>query len=289
MLFPLALALFAAPAQAPAPAATPPGRRLRVEWVQAAQSAEEPADARRVELRRFASRLEQNLTGACRPAEPMVFMSGLPETRFVYLDGVGAVFLLPARSLPTPIESHKGEPAPELSVTGASHPAPEGPQVLVVQRPSDLTDLEARIRETRKEAERMRAQADAAFADAERQIMAELRPGLSESATTTAFPVPWTLFLEDAVEDTRSPDQVEKDVKDALVATLLDEGALLKTLKPADRVTASVDLVSRPQPWVRPRPARTIVVSAQKADLDAYLGGKLTKDDLLKRVESKAY
>ena len=244
-----------------------------------------PADPR-AELQRFAVRLEQRLSTACRPAEPMVFLSGLPETRFVYLDGVGAVFLLPPRSLPNPPAPKADQAKPEISVSGA----PNGPQVLVIrQRPSDLTDLEARIRETRKEAERMRAQADAAFADAERQLMAELRPGASESTTTVTFQGPLSFFLEDAVDDTRTPEQVEKDVKDALLQTILEDSSLLKTLQPTDQISVSVELVSRPQPWVRAQPARTLIVRAQKADLDAFTAGKLTKDDLMKRVQTKAY
>lgn len=244
-----------------------------------------PADPR-AELQRFAVRLEQRLSSACRPAEPMVFLSGLPETRFVYLDGVGAVFLLPPRSLPNPPAPKADQAKPEISVSGA----PNGPQVLVIrQRPSDLTDLEARIRETRKEAERMRAQADAAFADAERQLMAELRPGASESTTTVTFQGPLSFFLEDAVDDTRTPEQVEKDVKDALLQTILEDSSLLKTLQPTDQISVSVELVSRPQPWVRAQPARTLIVRAQKADLDAFTAGKLTKDDLMKRVQTKAY
>lgn len=246
-----------------------------------------PQVDRRADLQRFSARLEQRLATACRPAEPMVFLSGLPETRFVYLDGIGAVFLLPPRSLP-PVPSPKaGQATPEISVSGA----PTGPQVLVVKghRPSDLTDLEARIRETRKEAERMRAHADAAFTDAERQLMAELRPGLSESAAAANFPLPWTFFLEDAADDTRAPEQVEKDVKDALVATILEDSSLLKSLEATDQISVSVELVSRPQPWVRAKPARTVVVRAQKADLDAFTAGKLSKEELLKRVQTKAY
>jgi hypothetical protein len=251
-----------------------------------ALSAEPPVDIR-ADLQRFAARLEQRLATACRPAEPMVFLAGLPETRFVYLDGIGAIFLLPPRSLP-PQASPKSEQAkPEISVSGA----PTGPQVMVTreQRPSDLTDLEARIRETRKEAERMRALAEAAFAETERQLMAELRPGLSDSTTTANFPLPWTFFLEDAVDDTRAPEQVEQDVKHALVTTILEDSTLLKALQPGDMITVSVELVSRPQPWVRAKPARTLIVRAQKADLDAFTGGKLSKDELLKRVQTKAY
>jgi hypothetical protein len=244
-----------------------------------------PSDPR-ADLQRFSARLEQRLASACRPAEPMVFLSGLPETRFVYLDGVGAVFLLPPRSLPNPPAPRSDQAAPEISVSGA----PNGPQVMVIRkRPSDLTDLEARIRETRKEAERMRAQADAAFADAERQLMAELRPGLSDSAATLTFQGPMSFFMDDAVDDTRTPEQVEKDVRDALVTTVMEDSSVLKSLQPADTLTVSVELVSRPQPWVRAKPARTLIVRAQKADLDGFTAGKLTRDELLKRVQTKAY
>lgn len=247
---------------------------------------EPPQKDPRAELHRFSARLEQRLSAACRPAEPMVFLSGLPETRFVYLDGIGAVFLLPPRSLPNPPDPKAGQAKPEITVSGA----PNGPQVLVVtKRPSDLTDLEARIRETRKEAERMRAQADAAFADAERQLMAELRPGLSESSATVTFQGPLSFFFDDEAEDTRTPDQVEKDVNDSLITSILEDSSLLKTLQPADMITVSVELVSRPQPWVRAKPARTLIVRAQKGDLDAFTAGKLSKDDLLKRVQTKAY
>jgi hypothetical protein len=252
-----------------------------------ALSTEAPPPDRRADLQRFSARLEQRLANACRPAEPMAFLSGLPETRFVYLDGIGAVFLLPPRSLPSTPAPKADQPAPEISVTGA----PTGPQVLVFRskRPSDLTDLEARIRETRKEAERMRAQADAAFADAERQLMAELRPGLSDPNAPATFPMPWSFFLDDDTDDTRSPEQVEKDVKEALVVAVLEDSTLLKSLQPTDMITVSVELVSRPQPWVRAKPARTVVVRAQKADLDAFVAGKLGRDDLLKRVLTQAY
>jgi len=244
-----------------------------------------PVDPR-ADLQRFSARLEQRLASACRPAEPMVFLSGLPETRFVYLDGIGAVFLLPPRSLPNAPAPRSDEAAPEISVSGA----PTGPQVMVVRkRPSDLTDLEARTRETRKEAERMRAQADAAFADAERQLMAELRPGLSDAGIAANFPTTFSFFLEDAVDDTRTPEQVEKDVKDALVTTVLEDAALLKSLQSSDLITVSVELVSRPQPWVRAKPARTLIVRAQKSDLDAFTAGKLSREDLIKRVQTKAY
>ena len=55
------------------------------------------------------------------------------------------------------------------------------------------------------------------------------------------------------------------------------------------KISVSVELVSRPQPWVRVQPARTVIVRARKTDVDAFTAGKLTKDDLLKRVQTKAY
>lgn len=119
--------------------------------------------------------------------------------------------------------------------------------------------------------------------------MAELRPGLSDQTTTVSFQGPWSFFMDDTVDDSRTPEQVETDVKDALLTTILEDGSLLKALKPADMITVSVELVSRPQPWVRAKPARTLIVRAQKSDLDSFTAGKLTKDDLLKRVQTKAY
>jgi hypothetical protein len=240
----------------------------------------------RADLQRFSLRLEQRVAVACRPAEPIVFLSGLPETRSLYLDGVGAIFLLPPRSLPTPPAEDAAKSRPEISVAAA----PASPQVLVIQkRPADLTGLEARIRETRKEAERMRAQADAAFSDAERQLMSELRPGLADPMTPVNFQGSWSFVMDDGDDDTRSSAQVESDVKDALIGSILEDASLLKALQPSDMITVSVDLVSRPQPWARPRPARTLIVRALKADVDAFASGKLQKDDLLKRFQTKAY
>jgi hypothetical protein len=254
-----------------------------------------PVVDQRADLQRFSARLEQRMAVACRPAEPAVFAAGTPETRFVYLDGVGAVFLLPPRALPNPTPKAK-ESEPEISVTTARPATPTTPpQVSVAGKPApvdktEITDIEAKIRETRKEAERMRAQAEAAFADAERQLMAELRPGLSESsAPIMALPAPWVFFLEETTEDTRTPEQAENDVREALITTILEDSALLKSLEPTDTISVSVDLVSRPQPWVRAKPARTLVVRAQRADLAAYAAGKLTRDDLLKKIQTKAY
>ena len=262
-----------------------------------ALSADPPVTDPRADLQRFSARLEQRMATACRPAEPVVFAAGLPETRFVYLDGVGAVFLLPPRALPNPLPPKAKEAAPEISVSSARPGVPPaGPQVVIAGKPqaqdkAEITDIEARIRETRKEAERMRAQAEAAFADAERQLMAELRPGLSDSSSASimALPVPWTFLLEDAIDDSRTPEQAEADVKDALITTILEDAALLKSLQPTDSISVSVDLVSRPQPWVRAKPARTVIVRVQKADLTALAESRITRDELLKRVVTKAY
>ena len=249
----------------------------------------------RADLQRFSARLEQRVGSACRPAEPAVFAVGLPETRFVYLEGVGAIFLMPPRALPNPTPRAK-ETEPEISVTTA-RPATQAatPQVALAGKmapvdKAELTEIEAKIRETRKEAERMRAQAEAAFADAERQLMAELRPGLSDpSAPIMALPAPWVFFLEDSTEDTRSAGQAESDVKEALVATILEDASVLKSLEPTDTISVSVDLVSRPQPWVRAKPTRTIVVRVLRSDIAAYAAGKLTRDDLVKKIQTKAY
>ena len=76
---------------------------------------EAPQADPRADLQRFAVRLEHRISAACRPAEPMVFLSGLPETRFVYLDGIGPVFLLPPRSLPNPPAPRADQAKPEIA------------------------------------------------------------------------------------------------------------------------------------------------------------------------------
>src|SRR5262245_31067747 len=83
----------------------------------------------RADLQRFSVRLEQRMAAACRPAEPVVFAAGLPETRFVYLDGIGAVFLLPPRALPNPAPPKTKEAAPEISVSARPSVTPSSPQV----------------------------------------------------------------------------------------------------------------------------------------------------------------
>ena len=135
----------------------------------------------------------------------------------------------------------------------------------------------------------MRAQAEAAFADAERQLMADLHSGPLEAIGGAGIAPPWTFFLDDTVDETRTPEEVERDVRDALVNTMVDDASLLRSLQPTDMVTVSVDLVSRAQPWIRVRPARTLTIRAQKADLDAFTSGKLPKEELLKRLQAKAY
>ena len=88
-----------------------------------ALATEAPPTDRRADIQRFAARLEQRLAAACRPAEPMAFLSGLPETRSVYIDGIGVVFLLPPRSLPMP-SPRSAPPAPEEAESGVAKAAP---------------------------------------------------------------------------------------------------------------------------------------------------------------------
>ena len=135
----------------------------------------------------------------------------------------------------------------------------------------------------------MRAQAEAAFADAERQLMADLHTGPGEAIVGAGIAPPWTFLLDDNVDETRTAEEVERDVTDALINTIVDDASLLRSLQATDIVTVSVDLVSRAQPWIRIGPARTLTIRGQKADLDAFGSGKLPKEELLKRLQTKAY
>jgi hypothetical protein len=292
-------------------------------------------------LLRFAARLEERVAAVSRSAQPVVFLSGLPETRATYLPGFGAVYILAPRSLPSEasrsarVPGPRGTPAPEgaetsdgevtlqraplpISTTptspataplpaasdsgvaatsaGANVPTlPERPSAIAVRvKPSDLVRLEEMIEETRRESERMRAQAEAAFAEAERQFVGGVGAAGATEPSTAAISfsgpgsAPWRFFLGENA-DPRNAAETERDVRDAILAGVLEENALIQGLQPADSLTISVDLVARRHPWAPAKSNRTLVVRARKADIAAAVAGQISRDELLKRIEQLVF
>jgi hypothetical protein len=272
-----------------------------------------PAPARpalaRPELLSFAARLEQRVAATSRSAQPVVFLSGLPETRCTYLPGVGAIYILPPRALPPEANERPASRAqvrewrtspdgetvllapsplasPSGSATGTTATA-GSPQVSVGVKPADLAKLEAQIREARRESEKLRAQAEEAFAEAERQFFGQLQHEAGfEGATVRA---PWMFLLADDATDARTPLETERDVREAIVTALVEDHAFVRGLQAGDTVTVSVDLVARRQPWVPAKPNRTLIVRAKKSDLDAAVSGAATREETIRKVETIVY
>lgn len=260
----------------------------------------------RPELLSFAARLEQRVAATSRSAQPVVFLSGLPETRCTYLPGIGAIYLLPPRALPpiageraasrTQVREWKTSPDGETVLLrpaplGSSTPAPAGAAAVasaaISVKPADLEKLEAQIREARRESERLRAQAEEAFAEAERQFFGQLQQEAGfEGAAVRA---PWMFLLTDDAFDARTPLEAERDVREAIVAALIEDHGFVKGLQPGDTVTVSVDLVARRQPWVPAKPNRTLIVRAKKADLEAAASGASTREDTIRKIETIVY
>lgn len=305
----IALLLAVPGVQAPSSQQTPmpvtPGAPANDTTTRSSSEASDKPVSPRPDLLRFASRLEQRVSQVSRSAQPVMFLAGLPETRAAYLPGFGAIFLMAPRALsqvgvgqPTVASAAPARREGEVIVLRPKAAAPPAVAIAAtpastaaVAKPADLEALEEGIREARRESEMLRARAEAAFAEAERQFMGSLQ-GNAESRDVTELGTraPWLFMIGDTEdEDARTPEQTEKEVRETLITGLLEDHGLVRGLGPDESITVSVDLVMRRQPWAPALPTRTLVVRAKKVDLDARSSGKITRDELLKKVDLIVY
>jgi hypothetical protein len=107
-----------------------------------------------------------------------------------------------------------------------------------------------------------------------------------------AFPPlpPWrSWFSGEDIEDDRTPERVVLDVRTAVSQALAVHGGRVRVLRPDEFVVVAVDFVP-PWPMVdQPRPQRTLVVRVRKKELEERLAGRLSPDDLQKRIEYEEY
>jgi hypothetical protein len=134
----------------------------------------------------------------------------------------------------------------------------------------------------------------AAVTPARPPIPAELPPMPAELPMPPAGPFPplppWrSWFSGDEVEDDRTPERVVLDVRSAVTKALETHGGRVRLLRPDEFVVVAVDFVP-PWPMVdQPRPQRTLVVRVRKKDLEDRLAGRLSPDDLQKRIDYEEY
>ena len=171
----------------------------------------------------------------------------------------------------------------------------------------ELIAIEQQVLEFQREAEEARQSAEREFERLTRDIRGRLAavPDPAAAASPTAPPTvvplpppgelplppppPWRFWFEEGgPPDERSPDEVVADVRTAVIATLESEAERL-TLPGSEYVAVAIDFVPAGPFVSQARPARTMVIRARKQDLDARVAGKLSGDDLRRRIEVSEY
>ena len=107
----------------------------------------------------------------------------------------------------------------------------------------------------------------------------------------TPPPPPWRFWFEgDEDDDPRPAERVVADVRGALLQALESQGSAVRLVRPEEHLVVVVDFTVRAFPgWSESRAERTLVFKARKKDLDDRQAGKLSPEDLRKRIEIAEY
>jgi hypothetical protein len=175
-------------------------------------------------------------------------------------------------------------------------------------RERELQAIEARVEALSQEAERQRAEAERELDAAMQQVRIRLMAPAPTGAATGGAPQPiqggpvrrddaemllppappWRFWGEGA-DDPRKPDQVVGDVKAAVIQALETAGGRLRSVRPEESVVIAVDFVPQWDFGDGARAGHTVVVRARKKDLQDHDLGKLSTEELRKRIEAAEY
>ena len=289
--------------------------------------AEPPEPVRlRDELRAMEALLDATVEQVSRP-NPGFFLAGAPSCRGYLLKDYGFVFVLPARWLPVRasiIRARRGRHAPASPAEGVDRLV-----VVTSRRDPGLRELEAQVEAFQREAERQRADAERAFEEMTRELRARLTeaeaasfagsPGRAQPAVAPdappAVPVPkappepgaallpppagplspgapWVFWgdAEPDEQEVKAPERLVADVRDAVVLALEAHGPALTSLRPDETISVVVDFVAG-APFLddEARPARSLTLRVRKRDLDDRRAGRLSPEELRRRVEAAEY
>jgi len=242
--------------------------------------------------------LEVALTRAADAvARPSVFALQAGACRGYRIEGVGAVFVLPARAL------RSG------SLVVWRRPADRAGRVSVIQQP----ELDREIRVIEQQAEALQREAARTQLEVERAV-AEVRseihrrqpepaaavvpaeaPSPPEAPTPPEAPLPptppWTLWFDAgfAEEEPETPAAtLVTRMRGALVDTLSSHGATLRALRDEEMIAAAVDFVPG-FPFAGGRVEKTLVVRVRKKDLDERRAGRIGAAELKTRIAVEEY
>lgn len=116
------------------------------------------------------------------------------------------------------------------------------------------------------------------------------KSGSSRARPSRLVPAPpWHFWFEAEEVESRSPDEVVADVREALAGVLLRHGARLPGVAPGEFVSAVVDFVHGVGAPVSLRPARTLAVRARRSDLERLARGQIPAAESAGIVEVMEY
>lgn len=285
--------------------------------------AQNPANEVRLEIRRFGSVLEAAVRRVSRPS-PLQAMGAPQRTRGFLIPGVGVVFVLPARVLPGADRVLVMRNLPPGAIRREGPRETRDGRVRVELKTQPEVTLDREIQEFERLAQVYSKEAELASREADRameRIAQELgvsftfsvpvppappaapappAPALAGAAAPAALappvpetppPPPWRNWFEaEEDEDPRPAERVVADVRGALLQALESQGGALRLIRSEEHLVVVVDFTARTFPgWAESRAERTLVFKARKKDLDERLAGKLSPEDLRKRIEIAEY
>jgi hypothetical protein len=170
-----------------------------------------------------------------------------------------------------------------------------------------IAEIEAQVATFQKEADEARQAAEREFEQLAFEMQVMLAPSVpvvpdrqdtaaqavhapsSPRPVVVPVPPPWHFWFDSSeTSDPRAAEEIVADVRSAVVSTLESHGALMTGLQPEEHVAVAVDFVAG-GPFAQSRPAKTLVVRARRKDLEERARGKLSPDDLRKRMEIVEY
>jgi hypothetical protein len=249
--------------------------------------------------------LDQAVAKVSRPSVHVV-LGGREAARGYRLKGMGAVFVLPPRALPGPerdrvvVLRDRGRPGLWVSR-------------MTAEQERELQAIQGQIDSLQHEAERAQRDAERAFEVLERNVRVHAlqRVGTAPPAPAeapapsapprppapdvvppgVAPPPPWRFWFPTERGDERTPERVVADVKGAVVSALETHGGRLLALSPDEWVLVAVDFVPPRGFDFDPSPAgeQSLVIRVKKRDLVEAANGKITPEELRRRIDYTQY
>lgn len=275
---------------------------------------EGPADFRR-EIDRLAYQIDESVREVCRPS-PLNLFGPTQVVRGYRIPGVGVVFVVPPRSLPSaraarssssqtrrPAQPPAVRPAAPRAARAFAPPPPQRRTPRGARMSDDeqaelaLRAFEEQVRSMDEAAARMHQGVQQAMAEMMREVehsnTGEGSPRAASEGAREGFPPllllpPWSQsWGSEAPSDPRSTQEVVHDVQAAL-ARALAAGAFAG-LPPDESLVVTVEFFTEDSLDLTARPTATLVERLKTRDIDAQKSGSLPAEEIVKRVETSQF